>query len=206
MSDGKRVPLEIAQEIAAEVVELLSPSCERIEIAGSIRREAPKVGDIEIVAIPMYEAPPTDLFGDPVGDPYDLLNEQCLSHMQTGRFIPRLNKLGRKSIGPKLKWLKFYTGRKDVPAIALDVYACTPEQWGVTLAIRTGDADFSRRLVTRRSQGGLCPGYLVFRGWRVSSSATRQPLDTPEESDVFKALGIAYVEPRFRSAAEAVPA
>lgn len=41
-----------AYEIAIRVKELLTPHCERIEIAGSIRRKKPEVKDIEIVAIP----------------------------------------------------------------------------------------------------------------------------------------------------------
>jgi DNA polymerase/3'-5' exonuclease PolX len=44
--------LERARAIAEKLVEKLSPYCERIEIAGSIRREKAEVGDIEIVAIP----------------------------------------------------------------------------------------------------------------------------------------------------------
>ncbi len=41
-----------ALEIAEKVKQELKPHCERIEIAGSIRRKKPEVKDIEIVAIP----------------------------------------------------------------------------------------------------------------------------------------------------------
>ena len=52
-----RVPLARAQVVAAEVVALLAPACERIEIAGSVRREKTDVGDIEIVCTPsVYHA------------------------------------------------------------------------------------------------------------------------------------------------------
>jgi DNA polymerase/3'-5' exonuclease PolX len=44
--------LKCAREIAEQLVERLAPYCERIEIAGSTRREKAEVGDIEIVAIP----------------------------------------------------------------------------------------------------------------------------------------------------------
>ncbi len=43
---------EQALEIAERTKALLAPHCERIEIAGSIRRKKPHVKDIEIVAIP----------------------------------------------------------------------------------------------------------------------------------------------------------
>jgi len=44
--------LEEGRLIANEVVELLKPLCEKIEIAGSIRREKPEVKDIDIVLLP----------------------------------------------------------------------------------------------------------------------------------------------------------
>ncbi len=44
--------LERAQKIASEVVKRLSPYCQRIEVAGSIRRKAPNPKDIDLVLIP----------------------------------------------------------------------------------------------------------------------------------------------------------
>ena len=41
-----------AKEIADSVLQKLKPHCERIEIAGSIRRKKANPNDIEIVAIP----------------------------------------------------------------------------------------------------------------------------------------------------------
>ena len=51
-SKEKKYPHAEAQAIAQEVVEQLRPHCERIVVAGSIRRKKSEVGDIEIVAIP----------------------------------------------------------------------------------------------------------------------------------------------------------
>lgn len=59
MTDRK--PLAQARAVADLLVSYLAPACERIEIAGSIRREVPEVKDIELVAIPRWEeivAPP----------------------------------------------------------------------------------------------------------------------------------------------------
>lgn len=44
--------LEDAKPIAEKYLDLLNPFCQRIEIAGSIRRKCPQVKDIEIVCIP----------------------------------------------------------------------------------------------------------------------------------------------------------
>ena len=43
--------LNLAQQLAAEVVERLAPFCTRIEVAGSIRRRKPECRDIDIVLI-----------------------------------------------------------------------------------------------------------------------------------------------------------
>ena len=44
--------LEKARAVANKVIERLSPYCQRIEVAGSIRRRKPLVRDIDIVLIP----------------------------------------------------------------------------------------------------------------------------------------------------------
>ena len=41
-----------AQDIADRIVTALAPACERIEIAGSLRRRRPDVHDIDLVLIP----------------------------------------------------------------------------------------------------------------------------------------------------------
>jgi len=46
------IELERAQRTAQEVVKRLSPYCQRIEVAGSVRRKKPQVNDIDLVLIP----------------------------------------------------------------------------------------------------------------------------------------------------------
>ncbi|GAH73129.1 unnamed protein product, partial [marine sediment metagenome] len=48
--------LEKAKVIAENLKSLLAPVCEKIEVAGSIRRQKPDVGDIELLCIPKYVA------------------------------------------------------------------------------------------------------------------------------------------------------
>lgn len=57
-----KLPLQKAEKWAKRVVEILAPHCERIEIAGSIRRKKSEIADIEIVCIPKRES---DMFGAP---------------------------------------------------------------------------------------------------------------------------------------------
>jgi len=52
MSDRSRMSLEYAESIGQEVIGVLQPYFERLEIAGSIRRRRPMVHDIDLVGIP----------------------------------------------------------------------------------------------------------------------------------------------------------
>lgn len=60
MERGK-IALERAQKIAEAVVKRLSPYCQKIEAAGSVRRRRPWVNDIDFVLVP--------------SDPWQLHNE-----------------------------------------------------------------------------------------------------------------------------------
>lgn len=47
MSKGPKVRLEIIEPAAKELIDLFSPFCTQVEIAGTIRRRRPFVSDIE---------------------------------------------------------------------------------------------------------------------------------------------------------------
>ena len=51
MTQGK-IALERAEKVAAEIIKRLAPHCQRIEVAGSIRRRKTWVNDIDLVLIP----------------------------------------------------------------------------------------------------------------------------------------------------------
>jgi DNA polymerase (family 10) len=63
--------LEKAEKIASQVIQTLKPYCEKIEVAGSIRRKRPFVHDVDLVAIPRNQ----------------------------GQFITRLNAWGKIKMG-----------------------------------------------------------------------------------------------------------
>ncbi len=110
--------LEIARKIKAQ----LKPHCERIEIAGSIRRKKAQCNDIEIVAIPK---------------PYD-----------TGLFESGIATIVNK--WPKLKGKLpcKYTQRLIQPeGIKLDLFFAEPGNWGLIFAIRTGSAEYSHKVL-----------------------------------------------------------
>lgn len=173
-----KMTLADAAKLAEEIRHALEPACFRIEVAGSVRRRKPEVGDIEMVCI---SRPLGDLFGEPCGDELSVVLE-----------------IAARSRG----WTNLMGGDKykkyDLGTCMLDLFIVTPETWGVQFTLRTGPADFSRNMVTPKIFGGFLPqGYKVAQGrlWDFNGN----PVETPEEIDFFKAIGKNWVDPAARS-------
>ena len=191
--DKARISLAEAEGLAAEVVALISPFCERIEVLGSIRRKRETVGDIEIGLIPKIEeeTDESDLFCDnTITVNRDLVATKRM--IAEGTFGLRPNKNEGFTCGEGTKFLT-YRG------FALDVFGCmNPLAWGVTKLIRTGSGDFNKRVVLQRVAGGtILPLGMRFEGGRLLDRQV--PVPTPEEIDVFNAIGMAYIEPEARN-------
>lgn len=170
-----KMPFYQAYAIAIGVIEKLTDRCERIEVAGSLRRRVPHVGDIELVAIPKFLP---DMFGAPSS-----------SHM--------LDTVDWTSFGIVVKSGHKFKQIELVEGITLDLFIVTPPaQWGVIFLLRTGPEVFSHQFVKKKSHGGMLPSNM-----EVKHGALRLHgfvVETPEEIDVFKAAGLAYIEPKSR--------
>lgn len=184
-----------AVSLAWELLALLSPYCERIEVAGSLRRQRETIGDIELVAVPRYGEASRDLFHEVIEPGVNLLDLACDRLFVEGALGKRYDKNGRPRWGSGLKWATY----RDV---ALDLFpVISPAQWGVDFLIRTGSAEFSKRLVTPIEKGGWCPKGLYFKDgqlWRIGYQGPAEPLDTPSEMDVFLAVGRGFIPPEER--------
>lgn len=188
-----RRPLADAEVAARAVVAMLAPGCARIEVAGSIRRRSPDVKDIEIVAVPSYTR---DLLGG-VGD--DLLNAAVLGSVADGAIRYRDTRTGEAVPYYKVTDRKFYPLIYRAPAFnwPVDLFVVRPPaQWGAILAIRTGPADYSARMVT-----ALHARQMKCDGGRLVSTALATiglTVDTPTERDFIEACGFPYVAPEER--------
>lgn len=191
MSEGTRIPLAEAHVLADELVALLSPYCERLEVVGSIRRQRPTIGDVELLAVPIAQVG-LDLFGFQATPPVYMLDEACQGMVHDdGVLGHRLDKNGRPAFGARYKRLSY----KEV---GLDLFSVlSPAQWGVLSVIRTGSADFSQRLVTPLEKGGWMPRNLLCRDGALWTTDGHK-LVTPSEQDVFAFLGRPYVAPELR--------
>ncbi len=175
----ERLELAHARMIAGLMVNILTPHCQRIEIAGSIRRNQADVGDIEIVAIPK-----TVTSKNVLGEDVSVRDTET-----PGR---ALMLAGARYLMGKDKYQKYLLEG----GTQLDLFLTTPECWGVILALRTGPSDFSARLVTAKQKGGLLPSYLHVKDGRVWRGEFA--LDTPEEIDFFDVMGLKWVRPEDR--------
>jgi len=188
-----------AAALAENLVERLSPFCERIQVAGSVRRRKAHCKDIEIVAVPqLYSAPdPDDLFG---GDKlFDRLYERV--HKTPAFGIVQWIKTGTDevipwTIKPEGKYWRGVIGcgvvkGSVVEGVKLDLFLARAENFGLIYAIRTGSAEYSRALVTHAARIGMpsIEGYLTHGG---------APVHTPEERDVFDALRVKWIPPEDR--------
>lgn len=164
--------LSTARKIAKQVKDELSPYCDRIVIAGSVRRgKMLDVHDIEFVVIPKYEMQP-DLFMTMQPTGKNLL----FSHIRKTRDVTVGGKQGQKMV------------RFNVcDSIHVEVYTASKRNWGYILALRTGPSDLSRILVTK----------LKVRGYKLDSgSILRKGSSVPvrTEHDMFRMAGIKYRE------------
>lgn len=187
--------LKVAESLAAH----FGSVCERIEIAGSIRRLKPEVKDIELLAVPDLTPPPRPKleFGKPLPIVYKTALDQLIAQMEADHAII-MEKGGDR-------YKKFYL---KPFSISVDLFLVhPPATWGVQKVIRTGPYDFSHWVVTRRRHGGALPnGYRVQDGavWEgerhVRDLVGQTLIGFEEEKDFLEFLGLGWIEPQDRVA------
>ena len=188
-------PAAYALEIARRVLAWLEPACAEVHIAGSLRRERPQVKDVELVAC-LHDADAM-----PLHLAEHAINQAILQRFHSEELL--LDAKVRRN-GPRYK--RFIT--PDAPDIPIELFIAERGNFGNILAIRTGDAEFSRRMVTPLATGGLMPaGYRQKDGFlwvthvdgRILTTPRR--IDCPTEESFFATLGVPALPPSERDIA-----
>jgi len=170
---GCGAPWEIAR---AQALEILAPHCERIQVAGSIRRGKKTPKDVEIVAIPKRMR--ADLFDqETVTDP---------------GFCEAVNQWTKIKGEPTGK----YTQRLLPNGVKLDLFLATENNWGLILAIRTGPASYSKDVLVKRVHE---MGYQMNAGY-LWQDGQADPVPVREETDLYDLLCLRWRDPEERGA------
>jgi DNA polymerase/3'-5' exonuclease PolX len=173
--------LSDATDIAEEFVSRLGTACERVQIAGSIRRRVLAVRDIDLVVLPRQAATKT-LFG--ATGSQDLLAVR-LAELEDRRMVDF------QSNGPRYKRISYSASDDPIP---IDIYLATPESWWTTVLIRTGS-----RLHNIAMAGRAVERHLVLKSDGSGIfSAGGLPLTVRSEEEAFQILGVPYKLPEER--------
>lgn len=185
MSDKHKYPHAVAAAVA-QVLCVLIPA-ERIIIAGSLRRMKPEVGDIEILYIPKMGKDTTEMF-EPAN--FNITENEIQRLVDVGVIRPRENARSAITWGLKNKLaVHCETG------IPVDLFATTPENWYVSLVVRTGGKDNNIALAAGAHR---IRRRLRAYGAGVEDMRTGEVLRANSEREVFELCGMPYLEPEKR--------
>ncbi len=193
MSNNPRFPAEQAAAIALELRDELAPHCERIAIAGSLRRGKAEVGDVELLFIPRR---------GPARRPGDLFPVDCnFAEMQIEAWLERGTLGKRASEESTFSWGPWNKLALHVASgIPVDLFATTEANWWNSLVCRTGPLESNKAIAaaaiargwTWRAYGaGFTRLYPNDEG-RIEEYATRS------EEDVFRFVGLPCLPPEQR--------
>lgn len=160
-------------------------------VAGSVRRSAPTVGDIEhvIVERTLMEAAPGEIWPSERPGVRSRLDDLVASGVMSRHVLPD----GTQRWGDKYRAV-VWGGAKH------DLFFATEDNLGAILAIRTGPKDFSRELMTRLRQRGrrMIDGQV----WRLNEVGIGdEVIPCPSEEKFFELCGVPWLEPAKRGGA-----
>jgi DNA polymerase (family 10) len=170
--------LDFAEKCAVRIVAWLTPYCDQIAVAGSIRRRRPLVNDVDIVLVPK-SIETRDLLGTVV----------AAKNLATAAIAERV-------MAEHWTWITGESGGQIMSfsnhGVQVDVNQATEETLGSVLICKTGSKEHNIWLARRAQSLGLHwnPIHGVFRGDRCLASR--------REEDVFNALGLDFIPPELR--------
>jgi len=171
--------LALAQTHAKKIAEWLQPHCERIEIAGSIRRERPECADVDLVCIPKITEE-RDMLGEVIHRRNHIHHQLVLHALDDKcRIVSGGEREGKQMI-------------VELKSCQLDLWFADTENFGTRLLCRTGSKEHNTLLALRAQDlGGSWNPYegLTLKG---------ELLPAGIESDIYHALKMPFIKPKNR--------
>lgn len=167
---------------ARDLVLSLQPCCERLIVAGSLRRRKSEVGDIEILYIPKFATERDGLFDT---KQINLVDRQLETMLASRSLEKRINSLGSETWGERNKLARHSSG------IPVDLFEATATNWFNYLVCRTGSASNNVRIASAAE----------LKGWKWHpydagfTDEEGRPVPVESEQDVYRLAGLPYLEP-----------
>jgi DNA polymerase (family 10) len=164
--------LHFAERYADKIVAALQPMCERIAVAGSIRRRRAVVNDIDLVI-------------EPKTGQVQNIKGRC---EETRAAVLMNGELNYEVLLPGNIRLDIFFARPVVE----DLLDPKPANFGSILLCRTGSRDHNVWLIGEAKRRGVAwlPYEGVMRAGRIVAAET--------EEEIFRAIGVEYVKPEHR--------
>lgn len=184
MSSSKRISLYQAIGIEQELRSFIEPLCEQYNIAGSIRRQSPTVGDIELVIIPT-NAPA--LYARLDGMVEKGIIRKALYNTQYGP---------RPRWGQKLRCFKYQ-------GATVELTIADEHNYGYKLWLSTGPADPNHYIMSllekHKSPIRFTKGYGWLTSYQNGHPIYGGKLNIPTEESFFSKLNLPFVMPEYRT-------
>ncbi|MEP7375558.1 MAG: hypothetical protein ABI675_19595 [Chitinophagaceae bacterium] len=197
--------LATAISYCTRILYLLTPHSERIDVAGSIRRQKAELGDIELVCIPKKTFNQTDLFGGGewlISPEFESAIGIMLDHVVKGNLSGR--------------YMQFVVKGH----VKVDLFMPVPEDYYRQLAIRTGSREYSNLVIAHAwkrlgwvgaGDHGLrrredCQEYMSGDKpkWKLVNADGELPPVWQSEEEFFQWLGLTWLDPRYREIKESL--
>lgn len=183
-----RYPLDQAQAVAAEILGWLGPDCERVAVAGSIRRQKPTVGDVEIVAIARQDSYVPE--GEMLPVLRSALNYRVQRLVTSKQLLFRPKKDGTIANGAEIKLLVH-----AATGMPVDLFITVPEHWFSLLVCRTGGKRNNEELATLAKRHGY-RWMMNGAGFRHLTTGKVTPITCEEDAYTF--LNLTCPLPHYR--------
>lgn len=188
------IPLAKARRYAEQIASALQPFCNRLEIAGSIRRERPFCGDIDIVAEPSNEP---------------ALRARIINGVARDGSTREADPYNERHViqnGPQNIHVRLTNGVELQVFLARpqssDLLYTQPSNWGSLLLCRTGSKEHNI-FIAQTARANCCE-------WKIYQGLFRDDklIASDTEEEIFAALHLDYIPPQKReiqSAYHSVP-
>jgi len=183
-----RFPNAVGLAVARELCGALNPACERLIVAGSLRRRKPAIGDVEILYLSKtgFGKDPADLFA---AIQISLADQAIAALERSGVLERRKNANGSEIFGSKNKLM-----RHVATGLPVDLFAATEANWFNYLVCRTGPAESNIRIAAAaKAMGWHWNPY----GAGFTKYAQLAPMRS--EQAVFEFVGLPFKAPADRT-------